>query len=68
MNQREHRDKLVYLRQWVGESVTVTTVNGTVAKGVLTNIVFDGTRLMYIMLNDLTCLNFDHVIEIQLVR
>jgi hypothetical protein len=30
----------------------------------LTNIVFDGTRLSYIMLDDKVLVNFDHVVEI----
>lgn len=60
------REKLVYLRQWVGNKVSVTLVNGGVQGGMLTNIVFDGTRLMYIMLDDTTCVNFDHVIEVKL--
>lgn len=60
------REKLVYLRQWVGSKVTVTLVNGSQASGLLTNIVFDGTRLMYVMLDDAICLNFDHVVEVKL--
>lgn len=44
----------------------VTTVTGNQTGGTLTNIVFDGTRLMYIMLDDITCLNFDHILEVKL--
>ena len=62
------RDKLIYLRQWVGEQVLVVTDNQSNYTGKLTNIVFDGTRLMYILLDDSTCLNFDHVIEIRLEK
>ena len=65
MNQR---DKLVYLRQWVGEKVLAVTANSSNYTGRLTNIVFDGTRLMYIMLDEQTCLNFDHVVEIRLEK
>lgn len=60
------REKLVYLRQWVGTKVSVTLVNGSQQSGILTNIVFDGTRLMYIMLEDQICLNFDHIVEVRL--
>ena len=62
------REKLIYLRQWVGDRVAVTTANQVNYTGQLTNIVFDGTRLMYIMLDDKLCLNFDHVVEIQVGR
>jgi len=62
------REKLIYLRQWVGDRVAVVTVNKGEFNGQLTNIVFDGTRLMYIMLDDQVCLNFDHIIEIRLGR
>jgi len=64
--QQGSREKLVYLRQWVGNKVAVTLVNGGVQQGVLTNIVFDGTRLMYIMLDDTICLNFDHIVEVKM--
>lgn len=60
------REKLIYLRQWVGDKVAVVTHNGGNYNGVLTNIVFDGTRLMYIMLNDQICLNYEHVVEISI--
>ena len=62
------RDKLIYLRQWVGEKVLVVTANQSNYTGKLTNIVFDGTRLMYILLDDQTLLNFDHIIEIRLEK
>ncbi len=62
------RDKLIYLRQWVGEKVLAVTVNQSNFTGRLTNIVFDGTRLMYILLDDQICLNFDHIIEIRLEK
>jgi len=59
------KDKMVYLRQWVGEKVTVVTREKWQYTGTLTNIVFDeGKRLMYIMLDDKQCLNFDHIVEI----
>lgn len=61
-----NRDKLVYLRQWVGNRVAATLSGGSLQTGVLTNIVFDGTRLMYVMLDDIICLNFDHIIELKL--
>ena len=64
--QQASREKLVYLRQWVGNKVAVTLVNGGAQSGMLTNIVFDGTRLMYIMLDDAICLNFDHIVEVKL--
>ena len=66
--QSQQRDKLVYLRQWVGEAVHVVTETQSVHTGKLTNIVFDGTRLMYILLDDKVCLNFDHIIEIRLEK
>jgi len=59
-----NRDKLVYLRQWVGDKVQVKTSAQTSFAGVLTNIVFDGTSLSYIMLDDKVLVNFDHVVEI----
>jgi hypothetical protein len=61
------RDKLIYLRQWVGEKVLAVTAQSNYT-GRLTNIVFDGTRLMYILLDDQICLNFDHVVEIRLEK
>ncbi len=62
------KEKLIYLRQWVGESVNVTTMKEQNYAGMLTNIVFDGSRLMYIMLDDKVCLNYDHVIEISVKK
>jgi hypothetical protein len=61
------REKLVYLRQWVGEKVEIATTSKQYS-GRLTNIVFDGTRLMYIMLDDLLCLNYDHAVEVKLSK
>ncbi|MBU6453829.1 MAG: hypothetical protein KGS72_18770 [Cyanobacteria bacterium REEB67] len=58
-----NRDKLIYLRQWVGDRVVVRTVAEGTFTGVLTNIVFDGTRLSYIMLDDKVLVNFDHIID-----
>lgn len=63
-----NRDKLIYLRQWVGEKVLTVTANSSNYTGKLTNIVFDGTRLMYILLDDQVCLNFDHIVEIRLEK
>jgi len=70
VTQTQRDNKLVYLRQWVGEKVVVNTSNQSSYTGRLTNIVFDGhsTRLMYILLDDQVCLNFDHVIEIRLEK
>lgn len=62
------RDKLIYLRQWVGEKVLCVTENSTNYTGRLTNIVFDNSRLMYILLDDQVLLNFDHVVEIRLEK
>lgn len=61
------REKLVYLRQWVGHKVSIVLTNGGVQTGLLTNIVFDGTRLMYVMLDDEICVNFEHVVEVRLL-
>jgi hypothetical protein len=60
------KEKSVYLRQWVGEKVTVVTREKWQYSGKLTTIAFDATRLMYIMLDDKQCLNFDHIVEISL--
>lgn len=68
MTQSQQRDRLIYLRQWVGEKVLAVTANSSNYTGRLTNIVFDGTRLMYILLDDQTCLNFDHIVEIRLEK
>lgn len=62
------KDKLVYLRQWVGDKVSVKTSVSTSYDGVLTNIVFDGTRLSYIMLDDKVLINFEQVVEISLSK
>jgi hypothetical protein len=64
----QQRDKLIYLRQWVGEKVLTVTAQQNNYTGKLTNIVFDNNRLMYIMLDDQICLNFDHVVEIRLEK
>ncbi len=62
------KEKLVYLRQWVGERVVVMSVQDKNFTGTLTNIVFDGTRLMYIMIDDRICVNFDHIVEIRIEK
>ncbi len=62
------REKAIYLRQWVGEKVLTVTANSSNYTGRLTNIVFDGSRLMYILLDDQVCLNFDHIVEIRLEK
>ncbi len=62
------KDKLVYLRQWVGDKVSVKTSVSTSYDGVLSNIVFDGTRLSYIMLDDKVLINFEQVVEISLSK
>ncbi|MBI4534362.1 MAG: hypothetical protein HY711_10500 [Candidatus Melainabacteria bacterium] len=64
MSQQQQKERLIYLRQWVGDKVGVVMENAVEHHGQLTNIVFDGTRLMYIMLDDKVCLNFDHVVQI----
>jgi RNase P/RNase MRP subunit p29 len=68
VTQVNQRDRLTYLREWVGEKVLVVTENQSNYTGRLTNIVFDDKRLMYIMLDDRICLNFDHVVEIRLEK
>ena len=60
------KDKPIYLRQWVGEKVSIVTTGQWKYGGSLTNIVFDGSRLSYIMLDDKLILNFDHIVEISL--
>ncbi len=58
------KDRL-FLRQWVGEKVSVSLVGDVKYSGRLTNIVFDqANRLTYIMLDDKQCVNFDHIISI----
>lgn len=54
----------LFLRAWIGEKVSVVTREQWKYSGHLTNIAFDGNRLMYIMLDDKQCLNFDHIVEI----
>ncbi len=61
-------DKPIYLRQWVGSKVSVLTVVQGVHSGVLSNIVFDEKRLMYIVLDDVCVLNFDHIVEVRLTK
>lgn len=60
------QERPIYLRQWVGSSVHVHATNNKEYSGRLTNIVFDEKRLMYIVLDDLSAINFDHIIEIRL--
>ena len=62
------KEKLVYLRQWVGDRVSISTVQDKQFEGTLTNIVFDGTRLMYVMVDDRICVNFDHIVEVRLQK
>ncbi len=61
-------DRPIYLRQWVGRTVAAVTAIQSKHLGLLTNIVFDEKRLMYIVLDDRTVLNFDHVVEIRLEK
>jgi RNase P/RNase MRP subunit p29 len=61
-------DRPIYLRQWIGRTVTVISAIQTKHVGVLCNIVFDEKRLMYIVLDDLSVLNFDHVVEVRLEK
>jgi hypothetical protein len=68
VTQTQRENKLIYLRQWVGEKILAVTSNQSNYTGRLTNIVFDGTRLMYILLDDQICLNYDHVVEIRLEK
>ena len=66
---QQSNDKRVYLRQWVGHTVKVLTVLGGEYSGKLTNLAFEGqNRLMYIMLDDTLCLNFDQIVEISVVE
>jgi hypothetical protein len=64
----QSKERLVYLRQWVGEKINVVTREKWQYAGILTNIVFDNTRLMYIMLDDKQCLNYDHIVEISVTK
>lgn len=62
---QQSSEKRVYLRQWVGQNIKVLTTGGAKYSGVLTNLAFEGqNRLMYIMIDDKCCLNFDQIIEI----
>ncbi len=61
-------DRPIYLRQWVGRQVVIVTAIQSKHAGVLCNIVFDEKRLMYIVLDDRTVLNFDHIVEIRLEK
>ena len=66
MNQAvDPRDKgLVYLRHWVGKEVIAHTEKEEFS-GKLTNIAFDDKRsLIYIMIDDSLCLNFNHVVAL----
>jgi len=59
----------LFLRQWVGEKVSVKTIENGGFAGHLTNIVFDqSNRLTYIMLDEKHCINFDHIIFITLEK
>ncbi len=58
--------KLVYLRDWVGHTITALTAGHQNVSGKLTNIAFDEKRLMYIVIDDQVILNFDHIIEVRL--
>lgn len=61
-------ERPIYLRQWVGRTVSVVSAIQSKHQGVLTNIAFDEKRLMYILLDDLTVINFDHIVEIRLEK
>lgn len=64
---QQSNEKRVYLRQWVGQTVKVSTAPGKEYSGILTNLAFEGqNRLMYIMLDDVLCLNFDQIVEISI--
>ena len=66
---QQNSEKRVYLRQWVGSTVRVLTTRGGDYTGKLTNLAFEGqNRLMYIMLDDTCCLNFDQIIEISVEK
>jgi RNase P/RNase MRP subunit p29 len=67
-NITQPRDKAIYVRQWIGEKVQVVTTNQNNCVGILTNIVFADKQLMYIMIDDQVCLNFQHIVEIRLER
>ena len=61
-------ERPIYLRQWIGQKVAVVTVIQTNHSGILTNIVFDEKRLMYIVIDDRSVVNFDHIVEVRLER
>ncbi len=61
-------ERPIYLRQWVGCKVSVITTIAEKRSGILSNIVFDEKRLMYIVLDDLSVINFDHIVEIRLEK
>ena len=61
-------DRPIYLRAWIGRAVAVVTAIQTKHSGVLSNIVFDEKRLKYIVLDDRSVLNFDHIVEVRLER
>ena len=66
---QQNTDKRVYLRQWVGHQVRIVTTGQLTYHGKLTNIAFEGqNRLMYIMLDDKCCLNYDQIIEISVAE
>lgn len=62
----EQGGRLVYLRDWVGHTVSALTTGQQNVAGKLTNIAFDEKRLMYLVIDDQVILNFDHVIEVRL--
>jgi RNase P/RNase MRP subunit p29 len=66
--QQINKEKLVYLRQWVGNKVFVLAIEDKQYTGILTNIVFDGTRLMYLMLDDRVCINYEYILEVRLEK
>ena len=67
MNTTNTNKERLFLRQWVGEKISVKTIENGAFSGHLTNIVFDqSNRLTYIMLDEKHCINFDHIILITL--
>ena len=68
MSNVNNKERL-FLRQWVGEKVSVRTSEDGTFSAHLTNIVFDqSNRLTYIMLDEIHCVNFDHIISITLEK
>jgi len=59
---------VVFLRQWVGKKVKVVTTEKWQYSGTLTTLAFDNTRLMYIMLDDSQCLNYEYIVEISVEK